>query len=610
MRTLIIGLDAFDPAVFEGLVAQGKMPVLEKYTKTGGYSRFGVSNPPQSEVSWTSISTGLDPGSHGLFDFVHRNPSNYSLSASVLPTRKDVFGTRFVPPNQANTIFDQAVRQGYPATVLWWPATFPARLESPVRTLPGFGTPDIHGRLGVGSLFTVDRSLQGESFKTSIEILNNPRPGYYTGSLKGPGRKQGNEVEHSRAEIALKIFDDKTASLKVGEVKIDLVVGEWSPIIDVNFRMSHFYSLCGITRVIMTHARPHPRLYFLPLQIHPLKTPWRYTSSRSFVKKVWKSAGPFLTLGWPQDTTALEEGWIDDNQFLDLCETIFCTREKILSFHLSQMNDGILASVFDTLDRIQHMYWRDRPDIIEGWYLKLDRLVGGVEERMIHRSSGQTNLVIVSDHGFTTFDYKVHLNRWLIERGFLVPLNGSETGSLKEIDWSASKAYAAGLNSLYLNLEGRESQGCVSAQDKHTIGLRIRDELMAWRGPNGRPVIHDVYSGADAFSGHLSQLSPDFVIGYANGFRASGETGLGSWKSASIEENHDHWNGDHCVDPHIVPGVIFSNQGLRHFPAPTFRQFPTIAIDMEIEQSNSPPPRMPKEDQATIDERLKGLGYL
>ena len=118
MRTLIIGLDAFDPAVFERLLAQGKMPVLEKYTKTGGYSRFGVSNPPQSEVSWTSISTGLDPGSHGLFDFVHRDVSNYSLSVSVLPTRKDIFGTRFIPPNQANTIFDQAVQQGYPATVL------------------------------------------------------------------------------------------------------------------------------------------------------------------------------------------------------------------------------------------------------------------------------------------------------------------------------------------------------------------------------------------------------------------------------------------------------------------------------------------------------------
>ena len=479
-----------------------------------------------------------------------------------------------------------------------------------MRTLPGFGTPDIHGRLGVGSLFTVDHSLQDENFKTSIEILDTPGPGRYTGTLKGPGRKRGSEIDHSLAGIALEIFDDKAASLTIGKVKLNLVVGQWSPIIEVNFKINHFYSLWGITRVIMTQARPEPRLYFLPLQIHPFKTPWRYASSRSFAKRVWKSAGPFLTLGWPQDTTALEEGWIGDNQFLELCETIFRTRERILNFHISQMNDGILASVFDTLDRIQHMYWRDRPDIIEAWYLKLDRLVGSVEERLMNHSNGQTDLVIVSDHGFTTFDYKVHLNRWLIGQAYLVPRKERETGSLKEIDWAASKAYAAGLNSLYLNLQGRENQGCVSAKDRHSISLRLRDELMAWRGPDGRPVIQEVYSRADAFSGHLSELSPDFIIGYANGFRASAETGLGSWKSASIEENHDHWSGDHCVDPHIVPGVIFFNQGLSNFPAPTFRDFPTLALGMEIEQRNSPPPRISKEDQATVEERLKGLGYL
>ncbi len=43
---------------------------------------------------------------------------------------------------------------GYPATALWWPAMFPARPELPVNTLPGLGTPDIRGQLGVGTLFT------------------------------------------------------------------------------------------------------------------------------------------------------------------------------------------------------------------------------------------------------------------------------------------------------------------------------------------------------------------------------------------------------------------------------------------------------------------------
>ena len=119
MRTVIIGLDAFDPKVFERLAEHGRVPTLERLADAGGYSRFGVANPPQSEVSWTSIATGLDPSGHGLFDFVHRDPSDYGLSVSLLPTRSSQFATRFIPPNQASTIFDQTVRQGFAATTLW-----------------------------------------------------------------------------------------------------------------------------------------------------------------------------------------------------------------------------------------------------------------------------------------------------------------------------------------------------------------------------------------------------------------------------------------------------------------------------------------------------------
>jgi hypothetical protein len=225
MRAVIIGLDAFDPKLFERLTDQGRLPTLERLAGAGGYARFGVANPPQSEVSWTSIATGLDPSGHGLFDFVHRDPSDYGVSVSLLPTRSTRFATRFIPPNRATTIFDEAVRQGFPATTLWWPATFPARPESPVRTLPGLGTPDIHGRLGVGSLFAVDESLAGEPFKTSIEVLENPGVGIYAGTLKGPGRQRRAEIETSVAPVRLEIRDEKSARLTVGQTQIDLVVG-------------------------------------------------------------------------------------------------------------------------------------------------------------------------------------------------------------------------------------------------------------------------------------------------------------------------------------------------------------------------------------------------
>src|SRR5690554_622011 len=104
MHTLILGLDAFDPHIFERLHEQGRLPTLGKYVGSGGYARFGVSNPPQSEVSWTSIATGLNPGGHGLFDFVHRDPATYRVHASLLPTKKGLAGTQFVRPYNARTL--------------------------------------------------------------------------------------------------------------------------------------------------------------------------------------------------------------------------------------------------------------------------------------------------------------------------------------------------------------------------------------------------------------------------------------------------------------------------------------------------------------------------
>ena len=77
MRSLLVGFDSFDPGTYETLAEKGQMPNLTSLAGKSGYSRLKVCAPPQTEVSWTSIATGADPGTHGIFDFVHRDPSTY-----------------------------------------------------------------------------------------------------------------------------------------------------------------------------------------------------------------------------------------------------------------------------------------------------------------------------------------------------------------------------------------------------------------------------------------------------------------------------------------------------------------------------------------------------
>src|SRR3972149_2656558 len=108
MRTIIVGFYSFDPVIFERLLEIGKTPNLAKFVNAGGYSRLAVCSPPQTEVSWTSIATGVDPGSHGIFDFVHRDPATYTPYVSLLPTRQSKVGEQFLTPYTTKTLFQEA----------------------------------------------------------------------------------------------------------------------------------------------------------------------------------------------------------------------------------------------------------------------------------------------------------------------------------------------------------------------------------------------------------------------------------------------------------------------------------------------------------------------
>ena len=227
MKTLIVGLDAFDPKFFENLHEKNGFQFLSRYVRFDGYARFSVTNPPQSEVSWTSIASGLNPGAHGIFDFVHRDAQTYQPFVSLLPTKRGLGGTQFAPPHNANTIFRQAAQQGFSSTSLWWPATFPARLESPVRTIPGLGTPDIHGQLGIGAVFTTATGLIQENYKTALRPLYSKNSHNFTGFLKGPSKPGRSGDKEITVEFCLELDASRKPQLKTANRVIDLEVGKW-----------------------------------------------------------------------------------------------------------------------------------------------------------------------------------------------------------------------------------------------------------------------------------------------------------------------------------------------------------------------------------------------
>jgi predicted AlkP superfamily phosphohydrolase/phosphomutase len=600
MKSLLIGFDAFDPIRFESLAGRGELPHLSAFMSRGAYRRLAISNPAQSEVSWSSIATGLSPGGHGLFDFVHRDPATYALEVSLLPVKESLVGVQFARPYSARTIFDHAVESGYPATSLWWPATFPARLDAPIQSIPGLGTPDIHGKLGVGVLLTADRASATGIEKSVVDVLEPYGAGVWRGRLPGPLRKSG-EQAWLAVEVAVR---DGEVSLIVGKKGLTLRPGEWSPVLEMAFPAGLMGSVRFVSRVLV-NLTPTVQIYFLPLQLHPLGSPWPYAAPPGFIRSIWKGHGPFLTLGWPQDTNGLDEGILNDGQFLALCEDIDALRERVFLEQVSKFREGVLAVVFDTLDRVQHMFWRSRPDVVDAWYRRLDALFG----RILEAAPKDARIVVVSDHGFANYEHKVHLNAWLAVNGYLSSLDSGK--SLAQADWTKTSAYAVGLNSLYLNVQGREGQGNVSPAEFEGTRQRLINALLAWKGPDGKPVVSSVAAREEALDGPLAYLGPDLLVGYAPGYRASSDTGTGKWGAEVIEPNRDHWGADHCIDPSAVPGVVFANSGLEDLGHPSYADLPELVLGESFERRpGEPTAGMAVQDQRTIEERLSGLGYL
>jgi predicted AlkP superfamily phosphohydrolase/phosphomutase len=173
-------------------------------------------------------------------------------------------------------------------------------------------------------------------------------------------------------------------------------------------------------------------------------------------------------------------------------------------------------------------------------------------------------LLIISDHGFRTFEHKVHLNHWLTANGYMALADHRETPELKDVHWEASRAYALGLNSVYLNVAGREGKGIVTPEQIEPLLDELKQRLLDWKTDDGRQIISRVLLKHEAFTGPYTRFGPDLVMGYAPGFRASSETGLG--KSLRLHLNPTGTGGATVIDLTIKPAWHLPTAHLKNMP--------------------------------------------
>ena len=329
-----------------------------------------------------------------------------------------------------------------------------------------------------------------------------------------------------------------------------LIKGEYTPWIRLKFGRAH-----GIVRFLLTNDTSEIELYATPVQIDPENPALPISHPAFYAIYLAKLLGTYSTLGLAEDTSALNEGAIGEDEFLQQARLIQEEREAMFFSALERTRHGVVACVFDTTDRVQHMF-HGQPDVIEPLYCDMDRIVG----KTLAHVDADTAVFVLSDHGFCGFRRGVNLNSWLLREGYLVLDAGrTESGEyLEGIDWANTRAYTFGLSGVYLNLRGREAQGIVTKEE----ALALKDELvrkLTGLRDEDATAIQAAYQASDIYRGPYLDAAPDLIIGYAEGYRAAWDAATGRVTSTVFEDNRKAWCGDHCVDPPLVPGVLFSN---------------------------------------------------
>jgi len=325
-------------------------------------------------------------------------------------------------------------------------------------------------------------------------------------------------------------------------------------------------SVYGITRFLPNEIGPEYSLYATPVQIDPEHPALPISHPHYYAAYLAKLLGAYSTLGMAEDTWALNEGVIDEQAFLDQSYSILAEREAMFRNALEKTPRGVVACVFDTSDRVQHMFFRQLEGdgryakTIEDLYRRMDDLVGLAASHL----DPDTVLFALSDHGFCSFRRGVNLNSWLKENGYLALKDGaSESGPYFEsVDWNRTRAYTMGLSGLYFNLKGRESCGIVKpGAEADALSRELIAKLSGLRDEEKDcECITAIYASPTIFKGPYVPDAPDFIVGYSEGYRTSWEAAVGKVSASVIEDNPKAWSGDHAVDPHLVPGVLFCNR--------------------------------------------------
>ncbi|HZQ19057.1 MAG TPA: alkaline phosphatase family protein [Terriglobales bacterium] len=579
-KAIVIGLDGLEPTIVESMLDRGELPNLARIRQMGSYSRLKTTYPAQTPVAWSSFATGTNPGGHGIFDFISRDPATYLPDAALshFERPKNMFAPpRVVNQRRGDPVWHALTAEGVPSVVLRCPCTFPPD-QINGRMLAGVGVPDIRGAQSKGTFYTQDKNTQAHESEQVVILAPGDELKTY---VIGPRNTRQSPPADALCEIKVRVVKDRRLLIietSGAPERIEIHEKSWSGWVRFKFKLSMLQSVAGIARVYVKQLEPQLEFYVSAVNFDPDSPLFPVSSPTNYAKDLAGEIGLFSTLGMAEDHNGLNNGRFDERAYLAQCELVLEERERLMRFELGRFKEGFFFLLYDTPDRVQHMLWRLRdrehpghePDLardfstaIEEHYACCDRLLSSVLDKV----DENTFLIVLSDHGFNAFRRAFDTNTWLWQNGLLALKNGrkpsEESGdAFGSVDWSRTYAYAVGLGGIYLNLKGREREGILEeGTEAERIRTAIQSGLAGFSDAQKQQIaIRNVSRREELYSGPYVANAPDLLVNFCAGFRVSWQSAVGGFAKSLFEDNIRRWSGDHIIDPDAVPGILFMNQ--------------------------------------------------
>lgn len=614
-KVLVLGMDGMEISLLKRYIAEGHMPTFEKFMAGAGYAGpLKTTLPALSPVAWSSFITGTNPGKHGVFDFVSRDPKTLApyLSTAVSKPGSSIELGNFQFPlgggteqtRQGKALWDYLADKGMAHSFFRLPGNYPCEGAGEGRSISGMGTPDLTGAYGTATLLVEGESSPLGNKSGSRIITQRAKDFAFSLDLEGPSDPFSKE--HKVTKIKVEVLKDpikEAIKIKVGDQNFILEVGKWSEWIPVHFGfMGGMSGADGMFQCYLKSVHPKLEIYFSPILIDPLANSIPTSFPASYSKEMAEKTGRYNTLGLPADTKSLSNGLLNDEEYLQQARGVLDENFKAFDYELSKFSEGLLFFYFSSLDQNQHMLWRcfdeNHPQYdpsasptmktaIRDLYIEMDRAL----QQALSRVDSRTLVMVLSDHGFMPFTREFELNTWLKDQGYLVLKDDArkkEVADLSifgDIDWKKTKAYGVGFSGLFLNMKGREQVGIVEPSKSAELLKEISSKLGATIDSETNKVVGRAVIAASEYEGNAMAASPDILMAYSPEVRVSDNSVLGGFSNSIFGPRTNKWSADHCMEPARVPGILISSHALNTSDPAIWDLVPTIlsALGMDAQ---------------------------